>query len=316
MPSRGVRCFNPRPAARPGESRAHHLNRGLLQFQSTPGRSAGRINFPGSTMPQKLLFQSTPGRSAGRIRFSVKIAADGLQVSIHARPLGRANRMLYSSSSSWYRVSIHARPLGRANRIGATLSFFAFLFQSTPGRSAGRIRLKPGGAVVVIMFQSTPGRSAGRIASARFEADLARVSIHARPLGRANRPSLAPSSNRRRFQSTPGRSAGRITMVFHVWKTVCEVSIHARPLGRANRHVLRLGFQRFKVSIHARPLGRANREGFGAPNLWRSVSIHARPLGRANHNAIPAEMSLSLFQSTPGRSAGRIPTAHRGTQDV
>uniref|UniRef100_E6PG29 Uncharacterized protein n=1 Tax=mine drainage metagenome TaxID=410659 RepID=E6PG29_9ZZZZ len=60
-------------------------------------------------------------------------------------------------------------------------------------------------------FQSTPGRSAGRILVeqwTQYSYDI--VSIHARPLGRANLTSSSALTHCLKFQSTPGRSAGRI----------------------------------------------------------------------------------------------------------
>uniref|UniRef100_E6PG36 Uncharacterized protein n=1 Tax=mine drainage metagenome TaxID=410659 RepID=E6PG36_9ZZZZ len=85
------------------------------------------------------MFQSTPGRSAGRIWMFAPEGNPALDVSIHARPLGRANRDPSALNSAIVR------------------------FQSTPGRSAGRIRVARGEIDRLIVFQSTPGRSAGRI---------------------------------------------------------------------------------------------------------------------------------------------------------
>uniref|UniRef100_E6PG38 Uncharacterized protein n=1 Tax=mine drainage metagenome TaxID=410659 RepID=E6PG38_9ZZZZ len=157
-------------------------------------------------------FQSTPGRSAGRI--AATCAVDALLACFNPRPAARPGESV-ERTRCWRfaAVSIHARPLGRANR-----------------------NVRVGVLNLALMFQSTPGRSAGRIAGARVLIPPPTiVSIHARPLGRANLRGGA------------------------MMEPLLDVSIHARPLGRANLELVSCHREEFDVSIHARPLGRANR---------------------------------------------------------
>uniref|UniRef100_E6PG34 Uncharacterized protein n=1 Tax=mine drainage metagenome TaxID=410659 RepID=E6PG34_9ZZZZ len=180
--------FNPRPAARPGESRVTSpASSALACFNPRPAARPGE----------------SPQSGVHRVDFLV---------SIHARPLGRANP---------------ATSILRALPISA--------FQSTPGRSAGRILAQIERDFTAKVFQSTPGRSAGRIHAATEGIPWCVV-----------------------FQSTPGRSAGRIGVHQFLELRAIGVSIHARPLGRANRWFFDPEGNAALVSIHARPLGRAN----------------------------------------------------------
>uniref|UniRef100_E6PG30 Uncharacterized protein n=1 Tax=mine drainage metagenome TaxID=410659 RepID=E6PG30_9ZZZZ len=109
------------------------------------------------------------------------------------------------------------------------------------------------------MFQSTPGRSAGRIMSRAFPSRPSiAVSIHARPLGRANLGRAMDAVQLRHcFNPRPAARPGESDIVERL-DALLKVSIHARPLGRANPGERYPSQPLTKVSIHARPLGRAN----------------------------------------------------------
>uniref|UniRef100_E6PG26 Uncharacterized protein n=1 Tax=mine drainage metagenome TaxID=410659 RepID=E6PG26_9ZZZZ len=132
--------FNPRPAARPGESGAHLGGcPEAEEFQSTPGRSAGRIPGKRGGEREPSQFQSTPGRSAGRISIQSRgvTRVRGFNPRPAARPGESPNRADRGLATA---VSIHARPLGRANLAERyPIKARGGEFQSTPGRSAGRI---------------------------------------------------------------------------------------------------------------------------------------------------------------------------------
>ena len=205
-------------------------------------------------------FQSAPGRLAGRCASPVASRDQApLEVSIRARPIGRAMPRVRSSTrlrgisfnprpADWpgdapgvecaYRSascfnprpadwpgdasmrpcsgSLHARfnprPAdwpGDANAITARVT--SALFQSAPGRLAGRCAGMGRLAVADRTFQSAPGRLAGRCRGAQHGERLPRhVSIRARPIGRAMPArSRDPADRRQLFQSAPGRLAGR-----------------------------------------------------------------------------------------------------------
>ena len=142
--------------------RAMHTERGPQKqqrlFQSAPGRLAGRC--PASAIDSSLSdwFQSAPGRLAGRCREDGLVPLVAADVSIRARPIGRA--MLETGQLRRAAgVSIRARPIGRAMP-----------------RSSRHISVEP--------FQSAPGRLAGRCTAMTADRGCV-VSIRARPIGRA-----------------------------------------------------------------------------------------------------------------------------------
>ncbi len=179
-------------------------------FQSTPGQLAGRFHLAyRQPRVDTVKFQSTPGQLAGRFKSLPAQANQGIGVSIHARPIGRAI-------------------------LGDTVSCCGvFMFQSTPGQLAGRFIPLRAWPSTGQWFQSTPGQLAGRFLvrcaiGSSFEGFNPRpanwpgdfhdayrkslvqfVSIHARPIGRAICESLAHYADYIQFQSTPGQLAGR-----------------------------------------------------------------------------------------------------------
>ena len=135
---------------------------------------------------------------------------------------------------------------------------YADLFQSTPGQLAGRCSARCPAPSWVNSFNPRPANWPGDAPRtprrpwrrpcfnprpANWPGDAVipgginirplRVSIHARPIGRAMLHFTAPCCQDR------------------------QVSIHARPIGRAMLHTLTRCAYRNAVSIHARPIGRA-----------------------------------------------------------
>ncbi|CAH2030752.1 protein of unknown function [Trichlorobacter ammonificans] len=108
-----------------------------------------------------------------------------------------------------------------------------------------------------------------------------RVSIHARPLGRAL-PEPAPSCG-----------------------VELAVSIHARPLGRALR--VTCVHNPTKKRFNPRPpFGTGASPGQHAVHDAVFVSIHARPLGRALRTRRIVCVRPAGFQSTPALWDGRF----------
>ncbi len=155
-------------------------------FQSAPGREAGRCSGATEGLPSARVFQSAPGREAGRC---LGEGADGddlfcfnprpagrpgdasnnevevfpKQVSIRARPGGRAMRGRAGTGQGQGLVSIRARPGGRAMRVASlAVSMAETMFQSAPGREAGRCPARSARPITRSLFQSAPGREAGR----------------------------------------------------------------------------------------------------------------------------------------------------------
>ncbi len=137
------------------------------------------------------------------------------------------------------------------------------------------------------------------------------VSIRARPGGRAMRHRYDVSHVYHQFQSAPGREAGRCLVVAVEPDGRQGVSIRARPGGRA-MHRRRPRQHRPAKSFNPRPAGRpgdaAAHEAVGDGLM---VSIRARPGGRAMRRSARRVMRFLVFQSAPGREAGRCP-ARRG----
>jgi len=84
--------FNPRPAVGPGDTLPHVYDNALRAvFQSAPGRWAGRYDVEFHVLViVSITFQSAPGRWAGRYEAVGHGNPDSYDVSIRARPLGRA----------------------------------------------------------------------------------------------------------------------------------------------------------------------------------------------------------------------------------
>uniref|UniRef100_E6PG28 Uncharacterized protein n=1 Tax=mine drainage metagenome TaxID=410659 RepID=E6PG28_9ZZZZ len=300
--------FNPRPAARPGESFDLHEGFDAANDVSIHARPLGRANLRVFRAQILRHFVSIHARPLGRANLDLHIFyAECDDVSIHARPLGRANP--FCRRQVWVPriVSIHARPLGRANRccFGAANRRYVSIHARPLGR-ANRWRPAIARAHRQVSIHARPlGRANPRIMRAWDRNE--NVSIHARPLGRANlyrRPH--DRTARPCFNPRPAARPGESGRVRSRWRL--SRSFNPRPAARPgeSRGFVRFGFRR-SVSIHARPLGRANPHAIAHLGKRIEVSIHARPLGRANRAPLRRVAAARLFQSTPGRSAGRIP---------
>ena len=230
-------------------------------------------------------FQSAPGRLAGRCARSRMRAAPARDVSIRARPIGRAMRAV-------------AAPVPRVSGV----------FQSAPGRLAGRCRGQqyarwlhmtsfnprpadwPGDAassgclaIARPRFNPRPADWPGDATQAACAVHCSLVSIRARPIGRAMRGLVtAPRPDRWMFQSAPGRLAGRCARWQPSAASAAVVSIRARPIGRAMRAA---------ASAQSRRLACFNPR----PADWPGDAVYGRD--------VPA--SHRQFQSAPGRLAGR-----------
>ena len=255
---------------RPGATRGGAVNYLGPQwlFQSSPDLSAGhaRIGY-GDRLEYDLaeLFQSSPDLSAGRHsqspsrpRTSAAMFQSSPDLSAGRYP-DRPFRVVYGTN-----VSILARPLGRAPFCGHVPRLLDRLFQSSPDLSAGRHSILSSVTMVRLKFQSSPDLSAGRpladvpgsrpvdhgfnprptsrpgaaTSAWHHQGHLERVSILARPLGRALRCADSTRSwSCSMFQSSPGLSAGRYpAFALTDAHATLRVSILARPLGRALLH--------------------------------------------------------------------------------
>ena len=180
----------------------------------------------------------------------------------------------------------------------------AVVFQSAPGHLAGRCVALPEYSQCQQWFQSAPGHLAGRCSAGIVPVNVVtcfnprpaiwpgdawstltlegmpRVSIRARPSGRAMRTMTREPAAQPWFQSAPGHLAGRCG-----W----------RVGGGADR-----------TGFNPRPAiwpGDAMRRCTAM--LWCSVSIRARPSGRAMQTLLMMERMTHTFQSAPGHLAGR-----------
>ena len=131
--------FNPRPTRRPGATmRLDSSSRRCRWFQSSPDPKAGRH-----------LQARVHGGQLG-------------EVSILARPEGRAPRLLSRGPRLGPDVSILARPEGRAPPAQSEVLTRRAEFQSSPDPKAGRHGVTVVFGRSVAWFQSSPDPKAGR----------------------------------------------------------------------------------------------------------------------------------------------------------
>ena len=203
--------FNPRPASRSGDAtrpaRLRHK-----QLVSIRARPHGRAMLRGSAwMARPLAFQSAPGLTVGRcfryglfrgrcwfcfnprpasrsgdarLHFAAMRARD---VSIRARPHGRAMQRHQQHAGAQVEVSIRARPHGRAMH-----ELYASVQQG-------------------VQFQSAPGLTVGRCRSPR-PPGRPNCSFNPRPASRSGDAAQQPHPPPLRhwkFQSAPGLTVGR-----------------------------------------------------------------------------------------------------------
>jgi len=162
------------------------ISTGLVKpFQSAPGREAGRCATGCSGWSPMSRFQSAPGREAGRCIRAASGGAVPVAVSIRARPGGRAMQQPATPEPMPAMVSIRARPGGRAMPCTSRATPPSTTFQSAPGREAGRCAHGQGRQPHRGRFNPRPAGRPGDARRRRPPERLAKVSIRARPGGRA-----------------------------------------------------------------------------------------------------------------------------------
>ena len=108
-------------------------------FNPRPARRPGAASLPSPASSGTAMFQSSPGPKAGRCLVTRDVDGSGRQVSILARPEGRALHQPRPRQAGVDDVSILARPEGRALHSPSLLPTSSpKLFQSSPGPKAGR----------------------------------------------------------------------------------------------------------------------------------------------------------------------------------
>ena len=204
-------------------------------FQSAPGLEAGRCLVTDGDVYEADEFQSAPGLEAGRCQHPAHIRRlANRAVSIRARPRGRA--MPGPTARSAATRPFQSAPGLEAGRCVRSVSWISSCspFQSAPGLEAGRCPSLALKKATCSTFQSAPGLEAGRCEVKHDQpTQMTRVSIRARPRGRAMQHAPVLGMDRRMFQSAPGLEAGRCHRTHTVRQQPHPVSIRARPRGRA-----------------------------------------------------------------------------------
>ena len=227
--------FNPRPPRRTGATQfAEKMPH--IKGVSILARPEGRALPPGNMISLREIEEvSILARPEGRALHDHG-SSDACRnaVSILARPEGRALHSLLPYCDEVKIVSILARPEGRALRHSWPISRARIRrFQSSPAPKDGRYNGHRQGNQGISCFNPRPPRRTGATFFPFSFSICRRVSILARPEGRALRPRA------RRF---------------HMAR---QVSILARPEGRALRLLPCCVSSIERVSILARPEGRA-----------------------------------------------------------
>ena len=115
----------------------------IKSFQSAPANYGGRIKRFNGEKLNKEMFQSAPANYGGRIKQATDVNPDFPRVSIRARQLRRANRVLSVRIITYRRnVSIRARQLRRANLCYRYAQLRTGMFQSAPANYGGRIAIQ------------------------------------------------------------------------------------------------------------------------------------------------------------------------------
>jgi len=136
--------------------------------------------------PPMTSFQSAPGLEAGRC--------------MSVRQRGQVS------------LAFQSAPGLEAGRCVRSVSWISSCspFQSAPGLEAGRCPSLALKKATCSTFQSAPGLEAGRCEVKHDQpTQMTRVSIRARPRGRAMQHAPVLGMDRRMFQSAPGLEAGR-----------------------------------------------------------------------------------------------------------
>ena len=239
-------------------------------------------------------FQSAPGREAGRCR-SLLIAVLG-QKGFNPRPAGRpGDAMVVPYTCVEDTVSIRARPGGRAMPVSGSLLVVTVVFQSAPGREAGRCVGVLVNTTFLFQFQSAPGREAGRC-SARPMSPSGFSKFQSAPGREAGRCAFATRDRaiELMFQSAPGREAGRCRYLVDILTR--HTGFNPRPAGRPGDASSTSHRKDNLPSFNPRPAGRPGDAIHGrCASLLRPVSIRARPGGRAMLHSLNVQFRLRIY---------------------
>ena len=230
-----------------------------------------------------------------------------LEVSILARPFGRALRHIGMGIGVRGLVSILARPFGRRDDQEIMLVTAVSGFQSSPGLLAGRYDQDWLGCPLRPLFQSSPGLLAGRYFRNFGDFALA-VKFQSSPglLAGRDRNRSGMRSGSSWFQSSPGLLAGRYLAPPAPPAPPPPVSILARPFGRA------LPVQPIKASMvvtkfQSSPGLLAGRYRPSQPDWTWPPCFNPRPAFWPGADPPYSHCSAFRlrFQSSPGLLAGR-----------
>ena len=211
-----TRCFNPRPARRPGAAiSVQDLTVSGDLFQSSPGPKAGRCRADHRVGPLRQLdvsilarpegralprragsrsgwtrgFNPRPARRPGAAGAEIPAVRRPLDVSILARPEGRALLGVEVVGEERFRVSILARPEGRALRGAGRVADLVDQVVSILARPEGRAlpSTPPGATASPPSFNPRPARRPGAASSSAWPGS-GRAGFNPRP---ARRPGAA-----------------------------------------------------------------------------------------------------------------------------
>ena len=273
--------FNPRPARRPGATRA-----------AATGSAAERR------------FNPRPARRPGATRCGSEPCCACI-VSILAQPEGRAPHNYLEAVGVLEIVSILAQPEGRAPHGWGSGWPNSSKFQSSPSPKAGRHARDNVISLMQSEFQSSPSPKAGRHVVSVNSSFAVTVSILAQPEGRAPLR-VTQAAWLHQTVSILAQPEGRAPhMALCLDHLPCRVSILAQPEGRAPPGHTHSGPWRQRVSILAQPEGRAPLKIMEPFVRQSRVSILAQPEGRAPPDRLLRCEPTSVFQSSPSPKAGR-----------
>ena len=248
------------------------------------------------------MFQSSPAIAGGRYLRPPILSAP--HRSFNPRPPLRAGAtvccLIFPTNVI---VSILARPCGRALHHTSCVPPSMRCFNPRPPLRAGATaRAYRDGTDS--LFQSSPALAGGRYDRLLGTAEQLRVSILARPCGRALHWMPASFILKLCFNPRPPLRAGA---THHLRRfPCCSHSFNPRPPLRAGATPMTFlhGYTRF-VSILARPCGRALRDVCHRTSSVNDVSILARPCGRALRIRGSTGYGSQVFQSSPALAGGR-----------
>ena len=181
-----------------------------------------------------LMFQSAPAPRGGRCQPIGYVA--GLDTGFQSAPAPRGGRCPKKPISRWVTASFNPRPPRGAGDARALAAYnWGIGFQSAPAPRGGRCTQRWSYTAPASSFNPRPPRGAGDAGIAPPPLRHQRVSIRARPEGRAM-PPRGSASSVAVLVSIRARPEGRAMLSFPpVVAPSGQVSIRARPEGRAMR---------------------------------------------------------------------------------